>query len=110
MTIDLFWLGASLATVAATTICPFWFGLRVGRRYHPPTLAPALRASTAYRTLAASDGEKAADGALVLAREAVAAERARVLAIVGAVDGASNCVEVERACKAIRAGVEGGAK
>lgn len=110
MTVDLFWLGASLATVAATTIAPFWFGLRVGRRYHPPTLAPALRASTAYRDLAASEGEKAADRALALAREAVAAERARVMAIITAVDGASNYVEVDRACKAIRAGVEGGAK
>lgn len=108
MTVDLFWLGVSLATVAASTIAPFWFGLRVGRRYHPSTLAPTLRASTAYRTLAASEGEKAADGAIVLAREAVAAERARVLAIVGAVDGASDYIQVGKACAAIRDAVKAG--
>lgn len=83
-----------------------WRMLRADRR--PPTLAPSLRSSTAYRTLAASEGEKAADGALALAREAVAAERARVLAIVEAVDGASNYVEVGRACKAIADGVKAG--
>ena len=105
----LFGLATAIPGAIAGGTFVAWRMLRVGRG-PCPTLAPALRASTAYRTLAASDGEKAADGAIVLAREAVAAERARVLAIVGAVDGASNYVEVERACKAIRAGVEGGAK
>lgn len=108
MSVDLFWLGASLATVAASTIAPFWFGLRVGRRCRPPTLAPAMRSSTAYRTIAAEEGAKAADVALALAREAVAAERTRVLGIVEAVDDASDYIQVGRACKAIRDGVKAG--
>lgn len=108
MTVDLFWLGASLATVAASTIMPFWIGLGVGRRCRPPTLAPALRSSTAYRTIAAEEGAKAADGALVLAREAVAAERARVLGIVRCARDADMTRDGVRVADAIRDGVKAG--